>query len=417
MTTPTDNLYRQEQAAFDEPVKDTIDIRKILLKYFANWKWFVLSFTVLVALGYVYISTLSHQYKISASILVKDAKKGDNLSVLEELDLFYKAKVVENEIEILRSYTLLEEVTDDLNLQVRYAVENGWRTKEVYGSLPVKIEVIEPAGELFARPFKLHFEDEHIVFDGKTYPTNALITESFGSIRVSTVEGDSLPVAWEHGHPLIVTFIPRASLVESLHRSLQVNLIKNTSVVSLSILSPVPQRGIDILNRLIVAYNKAAIADKNNMAGITLKFIEERLSIVEKDLRTAEQNVEQFKTEKGITDISAESSLFLQNIQSNDAELNKVKIQLAVLQQIQQYVLSNDGSSAPATLGLSDPTLISLISALTDAEIERTKLLSTTQPANLKVKAVDDEIKTLKGKLIDNIQCCVEVLKQRNGIC
>jgi len=409
MTVPANDLYLQEK-----PKDALLDIRKILLKYLAHWKWFILSFTVLVASGFAYLSLLPPQYKISASILIKDHSKSEGLTTLEELDFFYKAKVVENEIEILRSYALLEEVVDELNLQVRYTVKNGWRTKEIYDNVPVKIEIVSSTAELFSRPFMLRFDENHILFDEKTYPPNALITESFGNIRISTT--DSLPIEWDSEKPIIVTFTPKASLIESLHGSLIVTLTKNTSVINLSILSPVPRRGEDFLNQLIIAYNKAAVADKNNMAGITLNFIEERLELVEKNLQKAEHNVEQYKMEKGITDIGAESSLFLQNIQRNDAELSKVKIQLDVLYQIEQYVLSNTSSAAPATLGLSDPTLVSLIASLTEVEAERIKSLSTAQPASLKIKALDDQITTLKGKLIDNIHVLRRSLEttQRN---
>ena len=410
MEVQTKDLYPYEKPASEDAL---VDIRKTLLKYLAYWKWFILSFTALVAAGFGYLSFLPPQYKISASILIKDHTKSEGLTTLEELDLFFKGKVVENEIEILRSYALLEEVVDELNLQVRYTVENGWRTKEIYGNVPVKIEIISSTDELFSRPFTLRFEDDHVLFDEKAYPPNALITESFGNIRIST---DSLPVVWDYDKPVTVTFTPKASLIESLHSSLLVTLIKNTSVINLSILSPIPRRGEDFLNQLIIAYNKAAVADKNNMAGMTLNFIEERLELVEKNLKKAEQNVEQYKMEKGITDIGAESSIFLQNIQRNDTELSKVKIQLDVLKQIEQYVLSNTSSAAPATLGLSDPTLVSLIASLTDTEAERIKSLSTAQPASLKIKALDDQIKTLKGKLIDNIHVLRRSLEttQRN---
>ena len=432
MEYPVNDIQRQELSASDESFGD---IRKVLLKYLAYWKWFIISFAVLIISGGLYVATLTPQYKISASILVKDNKKGDGFSMLEELDLFYKTNAVENEIEILKSYTLMEEVVDDLNLQVQYSVKEGWmeskesgfrklvsffvpwQTKEVYGAFPVKIEIVNPTHELFSRPYTLRFMGDKIIFDEKTYPRNTLITESFGSILlISTAANDSLPIWWDSETSLIVNFIPKASLIESLHNSLQVTLTKNTSVINLSIHSPTPQLGKDILNQLIIAYNKAAITDKNNMAGIALNFIEERLEYVGEDLRNAEQNVEQYKVKQGITDISAESSMFLQNIQKYDSELSQVRIQLDVLQQIEQYILSNASSAAPATLGLSDPTLVSLIAALTEAEAERIKLLSTTQPASPKVRAIDDQINALKEKLIDNIRVLRRSLEttQRN---
>ena len=413
MAVKHNDLSQQEISASPDSAGD---IRKLFFQYLTHWKWFILSFVLFWALGFAYVSTLTPQYRISASILVKDNQKGDNFSILEELELFYNVKVVENEIEILRSYTLLEEVVDELNLQVRYDIENGWRTKERYGNLPVKIEIITSSDELFSRPFTLRFEGDYISFDEKKYPRDALITESFGTLRMTTAANDSLHAVWNVNNAVTVSFMRKESLIESLHSSLQVTLVKNTTIINLSILSPIPERGQDILNQLIVAYNKAAIADKNNMAGLTLKFIDERLMFVGEDLRKAEQNVEEYKTQQGITNISAESSLFLQNIQNNDTELSKVRIQLDVLQQIEQYVLSNESSVAPATLGLSDPTLVLLIASLTDAEAERIRLLSTTQPANLRVRALDDQITTLKGKLIDNINVLRRSLEttQRN---
>ena len=397
---PAKENFQQEISVSDEVF---LDVRKIFFKYLSHWIWFIVSIVVFSTLGYIYITSLSPLYKVTASILIKDHNKSDGFTTLEELDLFFKAKVVENEIEILRSYILLEEVVDELNLQVRYSVENGWKTQEVYGNLPVKIEIIAPAPVLFSRPFSLRFEGEYIVFDEKKYPPNALITDSFGSILISTTAKDSLPIVWKNEKSLIVNFLPKSSVVESLHSSLQVSLIKNTSVIKLTTLTPVPQRGKDFLNQLIITYNKAAVADKNNMAGITLNFIEERLALVEKNLQHAEQSVEQYKVEKKITDITTESSLFLQNIQINVSELSKVKTQLDVLQQIQQYVLSSTSNVAPATWGLSDPTLVSLIASLTEAEAERIRVLSATGPANARVKTIEEQIIKLKAKLIDNI--------------
>ena len=418
MTTNPDNPLPQEIALSDD---DSMAIQQILVKYLKHWKWFIFSLIVFVTIGFGCIYLFTPQYLITASILVKDQKKGTGISMLEELDLFYSAKVVENEIEILRSYTLLEEVIDELNLQVQYYFKSRWQTIQLYGNLPVHIEIVTPTAELFARPFLLYFDGNEIVFDEKRYPRDALITESFGSIRITALGDDSLslPKEWNMEYPLIVEFTPKSLLLESLHKNLQVSITKNTSVINLFIHSPIPQLGKDILNQLIVSYNNASINDKNNMARITLDFIEERILLVGEDLQKAERDVEQYKTQQGITDISTESSLFLQNIQQKDAELSKVRIQLDVLSQIEQYVLSGDSgsSSAPATLGLSDdPILISLITSLLDAEAERRRLLATVQPGNLRVKAIDDQIMSLKGKVIDNIQSMRRSLEttQRN---
>ena len=412
INNPVNDPFFQEMYSSDDVWGD---IKKVFFKYLAHWKWFVFSIVFCLILGFAYIYILPPQYRISASILIKDNIKTGKASLLEDLDMSSNTKVVENEIEILRSYNLLDKVVDDLNLQVQYSIKDGWKIKDLYGKIPVNIEIIAPTNELFSRPFSLSFEGDQIFFDEKPYARNVVITESFGIIKITSLI-DSLPSLWDDNKVIDITFLPKEVLVGSLRNNLHVSLTKNTSIVNLSMLSPVPQRGKDILNQLIIVYNHAANENKNNMAEITLNFINERLMSVGEDLAAAEHNVEQYRTQKGITDISAESSLFLQNIQKNDSELSKVSLQLEVLKQIEQYVLSNSNIAAPASLGLNDPTLVSLITALTDAEAERIKLLSTTQPGNLKVKAIDDQIKTLKEKLIDNIRMLRRSLEmtQRN---
>ena len=391
------------------------DIKKTFFLFLAHWKWFLASVVILLASGFVYVSTLPSHYRITASILIKDNVKTGQSSLLEDFETSFNTKVVENEIEILRSYLLLEKVVDGLNLQVQYSIKEGWKTQEVYGTIPVDIEVISATEELYTRTFTLYCEGEQIIFDDKPYPRNTVITESFGIIKLSAAF-DSIPIVWDYNKAVEVNFIPKNSLVGSLRNSLQVSLIKGTSIVNLSLLSPVPQKGKDILNQLIAVYNFAANENKNNMAETTLNFINERLMSVGEDLQTAEHNVEQYRTQKKITDISAESSLFLQNIQKNDTELSKVNLQLEVLKQIEQYVFSNASIATPSSLGLDDPTLVSLITALNNAEAERIKLLSTMQPGNLRVKANEDQIKTLKEKLIDNIRMLRRSLEmtQRN---
>ena len=404
MTDPANHTARHEIPVSGDA---SADIKRMLFKYLAYWKWFLLSLVLFSALGYCYVQTLTPQYQVSANILVKDGKNGGKsaMSVMEELDVFSSNSAAENEIEILRSYTLLEEVIDSLNLQVRYTVEDRWkRVRELYGSLPVKIEIVASTAELYAQPFTLRYDGQYVYLNERKYPCNSLVTESFGSLLITAK--DSLPAAWGMDEPVTVTFIPKAALAESLRGSLQISMSdnKNTSIINISMLSAVPQRGMDIINTLTDIHNRASVAYKNNMAKITLEFINERLNLVGMDLQSAETKVEDYRVNEGITDIGAESSMFLQTVRQNGLELTKVSMQLDVLRQIEQYILDSSGSMAPATLGLNDPTLLSLISALTAADVERAKLLTTLQPGNPRVKAIDEQMQMLKGKIVDNIK-------------
>ena len=79
-------------------------------------------------------------YKVKASLLIKDEKKGiSGESLMKEMDLFTPSKVVENEMEILKSYTLMDRVVKNLGLDVRYYYPTNTFNKEIYDESPIRL--------------------------------------------------------------------------------------------------------------------------------------------------------------------------------------------------------------------------------------------------------------------------------------
>src|SRR5690348_2867273 len=109
-----------------------VNFRDILFKYLYFWKWFVLSLIIFLGLGFAYIKITTPLYQIETDLLIKQDKNnptnpGDD--VLKSLDLFSSDKIIDNEIQILKSYTLMEKVVKALGLQVSY-FQNG-RARQV----------------------------------------------------------------------------------------------------------------------------------------------------------------------------------------------------------------------------------------------------------------------------------------------
>ena len=116
MDLDTNNYLIEEQS--DHTLKD------ILIKYLYNWKWFVLSVVVSMISGFVYLRYQAPMYEVNASILIKDDKKGgnisDELSAFEDLGIFKNGKNIDNEIEILKSRALMTRVVNELHLNISY---------------------------------------------------------------------------------------------------------------------------------------------------------------------------------------------------------------------------------------------------------------------------------------------------------
>ncbi len=394
--TPNTNPVADEQ---------NIDIKMMLFKYLSYWKWFLASFVLFMGLAAWYLMRTTPQYESRASILIKDGKStGAGVSMLEELDLFSSTKVVENEIEILRSHTLIERVVRDLNLQVDYSAKAGLRTVSLYEGLPFRVDV-EQEGS-YDGPFEMTFpQSGGVAIDGVLYPANEPFAFGQGMLKV-TVDEERM-ASWDRSRTVLVSVGDVQGMAAALRKQIDVKpSAKGTSVLILSLVGTNPRKAEDILNHLIKVYDQASVADKNNMAGITLQFIDERLQLLAADLKEEEQRVEQYKASNGITDISSESQIFLAQLQANDAQLSQTDIRLALLDDVKTYVTRPDNRTgvAPAMMGVEDPVLSGLLSSLTAAESERASALRTTKAANPIVLAMDDQIAGLKSRILDNLE-------------
>ncbi len=96
-------------------------------------------------MGYLRLTTPI--YNISATVLIKDEKKGGGASMSSELEkmglegFVSSSSNVDNEIEVLRSKSLAREVVNNLGLFVTYMDEDEFPSKELYHTSPVLVSL------------------------------------------------------------------------------------------------------------------------------------------------------------------------------------------------------------------------------------------------------------------------------------
>lgn len=396
----TTNPYTPYQAYEVEPQPN---LRAILMRYLRNWPWFVGSLVVALAAAYIYLLYQPPIYKVQASLLIKDEKKGiAEQSLMKELDLFSSSKVVENEMEILKSYTLMERVVSNLGLNVRYYHPTTTFKKEIYSESPIRLLVEEPNSQLYAEPLTITFVDaKTIKLNGQAYPVDQSIKTTYGKLRVFARK----PLTSSQ-ESVIVSVSDHREAVEGFLANLKVEpTAKQSTVLVMNLEESVPDKGEAILNQLISEYNKEAIVDKNKQANNTLSFIEERLGLISGELSTVEKEVELYKSTQGITDLSAQAQTFLTTVKENDTQLNEVNIRLGALNDVERYIKnqSGDRSLAPATLGLSDPILMGLLTKASELELKREEVSRTMAPNSPAFQSLDSQIKTIKASINENV--------------
>lgn len=398
--TKASNYRREDDPRFT-------DLRVILAKYFYHWPLFLLGLVLALSIAYVYIKEVNPIYKISATILVKDEKKvPQEKEALQELNQSSSPKNAETEIQILKSTELIHHVVIDLNLWVNYSYGRGLNAKDIYKSSPVSFLLLqEPDREIGTIEIAILDKNSYKIVGDKgndhLFKFNETVNDKLGrwvlkpTSFIEQYIGKSIKIIVNSADKVTNNYV----------KALDVHLLdKATPTIGLSLSDEVPQRGKNILNYIIKSYNETTSAEEKRSTESTIKFIDNRLASLTGELNSAEQDVEGYRSSQGLTDINSQSKVYLENVQTNDIKLNEVNVQLNVIEGIEHYVNStSNNENPPATIGISDPALNSLIEKVSQLQLKKSALLATTPIGNPVFEPLDKQITTTKNAIKQTI--------------
>lgn len=415
-----------------ESKEENIDIKELLFKYVIHWPWFVGAVVACLIAAWIYLYMSTPVYNISATVLIKDDKKGGSagmLSGLESLGLdgmISPSQNIDNEIEVLRSKTIAKEVVENLGLYISYTDEDEFPSKNMYKTSPVQVSLTPQEADLLEKPmivemalqpqggmdvnvkigddeYQKHFEKLPAVFptDRGTLafflPPDSVLsskrtleetTDSEKTTRNITATINK-PLAVAKGYCKNMTIEPTS---------------KTTSVAVISLKNSNVQRGKDFINKLLEMYNINTNNDKNEVAQKTAEFINERISIISKELGSTEKDLESFKRGAGITDLTSDAQIAL----TGSAEYEKKRVenqtQINLLQDLQKYMQNEGYEVLPSNIGLQDVNLAAAINRYNDVLVERKRLLRTSTENNPTIINLDTSISAMK----ENVQVSLD---------
>lgn len=383
--------------------------------FFPFWPLLAVFLIVALFLAWGFKQYQTPTYGISATLIIKDENKGvDDGQMVESMNPFDSKKIVENEIEVIQSPDIMKKVVDTLNLYVPIFEEKDYfglsvKSVSAYNSSPINIKLKNPDKILIDEEapsehyFTFDSSTDELKVDGKIYPLNQWVMSSFGEVMFFPNENR----VKQASNPLYFILVNPRSVNQSLLQSLEVTPPEKLStVINLSLEDEVPSRGEDILNGLIAAYNQKGIEDRNKLAANTMEFIESRITNVEDELSDLETEIEEYRSTKGVVDLSEQSRIYLQDAGQNDQRIADIRLKLSVLDKVENYIQSKNtgGSIVPSTLGIDDPVLTQLLQKLYNSEIEYARLKKTTAVNNPMLMSLADEINKTRPNILDNVQ-------------
>ncbi len=401
-----------------EQSEEQVNIQELLFRYLIHWPWFVVSIIICIACAWGYLRLTTPIYNISATVLIKDEKKGGGASMSSDLEkmglegFVSSSSNVDNEIEVLRSKSLAREVVNNLGLFVTYMDEDEFPSKELYHTSPVLVSlthqeadklpgrmeinmILQPTGALGVqitvgeKEYRKQFDKLPAVF-----PTDEGTIAFFANNdTLSAVCPENIT---KERH--ITAFINRPfSVLKEYVSSLSIApTSKTTSVVVISLENTNTRRGRDYINKLLEMYNINANNDKNEVAQKTAEFIDERIGIISKELGSTEQDLENFKRSAGITDLSSEAQIAL----TGNAEYEKKRVenqtQINLVMDLQRYMKGNEYEVLPSNIGLQDAASASAIDRYNQMLVERKRLLRTSTENNPTIINLDTSIRAMR---------------------
>ena len=403
--------------------EEEIDLREELQKYLRRWPLFVIGVVVCLAGAFLYLRYATPTFNSLATIIIKDEKKGGGMA--SELSAFADMGMlsgmgtnsIENELGILRSKRLMTNVVNKLNLNVRYFQEGTIRTTELFEDRPFNIQLLAFDTERFLKteePQPLFFEilsDSTYVVkteDGefrKKINFGEAFTLPFAEISVtpnfSSVE--EIENSLEKGQ-IKVTFSTVDAMAAAYRQKLQVNLTdKNSSLIELSLEDQSPSKARTLLDQLIYQYNREAIEDKNLVSLNTANFIEDRLAIITEELDSVETGKEQFKKENKLTNIEAESELFIENASEFRNRQLEVETQLELANTMIDYLKEDDGL-LPSNLGFKEEGVVNIIQSYNQLVLERDRILTGSTERNPVIINLNNQIAQIRANVLQSLK-------------
>ena len=400
--------------------KESLGTSNFLRTAIRHWWLFALSFIFCFGILFLYLRKTLPSYIVSSTVLVDDQSlsfagignsKGN--SMLKNMIGGGDVNVF-NEIEILASENLAAKTVDALDINCRYYEKTGFLKKQDhYGTSPI---IVEAPKELFdtlsvTLPFKIK-----VYADGKTD-----ITVKKGMFsNYAELKGVELPATVKTPFGLFVVkptqyFTPKheysitASVAGNipaaleLQKDMTVDLkAKKTDIVYMDVMDNDVKRGRDILNTLVRLYNERGMKESDTQGMTTARFIDERLSLIYKNLMGSEAEIEAYKKAHNLIDPVAQAKTTIIKGETSESAIIALETQYRIASMIKGFITdpANKHSLIPFE---SDSLSAKMVRSYNALITQRQHLETSAKADNPALVQLDQQLNAMRENMLGSV--------------
>jgi capsular exopolysaccharide synthesis family protein len=404
----TGNIVTQT-TNFNKSELFSLSLRDLFYKYVRFLPMFVLAVAFALFVAYVYLRYATKYYNIAGTMHIKSEPQGGGRTDKYD-DIFLNAKTLNlsSEIEVLKSRPLMERVVSKKNLNVDYFAIGKIKTANIYKQCPFQVVFFEIKDSAVSFSLKIEFDNnQNFTVNGgpAKFKFNQVLRDKHADYMLirdpAAALGKEYSIVW---HPVSSAAAGFASLLQVTPKSL------GTGILNISILTTSPHLGVDIVNGAAVEYDSVTIEEKNIQADRALKFINEQLDTLKKQLQLIQGELLDFKKKNGIINVETQSGDYFSRITESDKQIFSLMTKKNAADFISNYLSKTENefelfNLVPSSLGLDDATLNELVRTYNTTQLERKNLIEAkVARENPTIKQREKEIGELRNSLIENLK-------------
>ena len=404
----SDEKKYKPQANSDD---QSVDIKSIIFNCLSHWYLFVISIVVALIVGFFINRYKANIYQATATVLIKDDRSSfDPTSIMTNMS-YSNMQNIENEMTILKSWSLVERVVKKMGIEVTYMNKGRIATAEMYKSAPFDVEFDRSVPQSVGLEYEIGFLDSgkialkassefHSVYDfvlcqtllsrpetisiEGEYNEGEWIDNGFNRIRI--VRNDRFDPENMPNTKMFFWLNSYSSLVKQMRNFSVTPTSKQSSIATIVMNGTNKQKIVEFVNMLMIEYINRGLEKKNLVSENTINFIDQELSGIQDSLSRSEIKLKDFKSTNDLMNLDMQATQVYNNLKALEKERAEMTVNVKIYKQLQAYIKNQiddpENLAAPSTMGINDPLLNKLVVDLvTLSQTKATQLLTQTELA------------------------------------
>lgn len=426
-------MASQQQHSNAFIIKDFIS-QVLSLKFY-----YIVSFIIFLGIAFMANRYMPLVYEVHTVIgPIEDQRPallGSN-DLFRGLVSYEQARNLENDINNIKSFTLVSSTLSKMNQEVGYFVKKDnflGHDRQLYPDAPFHVSIdkshIQPVNVNFYitiidnSSFRLTINEDEVslynyidndVVSEKNMVSidticnfNETITSSQFKFVVSLINSNIVEDSGETpGYYFVLYHLD--NLARSYLEKIQVKPVSlRSSLINISLQGKNSNLTIDFLNRYAQTFLDDNLSKKNKMSQNAVSFIDTQISNTSDSLNISESRLRDYRSANQVMDLSYQGQQAFNQMNLVATDKMHLEIQERYYKSIlDQFEKNKDATSIPppSAASINDPILNQLILDLHELNTQRSAVMTTNPEKNLFAGQIDNKIRLQKQAILENVK-------------